>query len=135
MALNASLASRRVVVDGILHTASLGLSRDHATSLIGTRRHHLFDATMNAKIDLNIPRDIKNERVVSDLVQEIRAASQIKDNTKLLCIVLGICRIVNELPHMRDETKGLRITVDAVSDGSALEAKEYNGADYSCKIE
>jgi len=90
---------------------------------------------MSAKIDLNIPRDIKNERVVSDLVQEIRAASQIKDNKKLLCIVLGISRIVNELQHMRDETKGLRITVDVVRDGSALEAKEYNGTDYSCKIE
>ena len=90
---------------------------------------------MSAKIDLNIPRDIKNERVVSDLVQEIRAASQVRDNEKLLCIVLGICRIVNELQHMRDGTKGLRITVDVVRDGSALEAKEYNGTDYSCKIE
>jgi hypothetical protein len=90
---------------------------------------------MSAKIGLNIPRDIKNERVVSDLVQEIRTASQIRDNEKLLCIVLGICRIVNELQHMRDVTKGLRITVDVVRDGSALEAKEYNGADYSCKIE
>jgi hypothetical protein len=90
---------------------------------------------MSAKINLNIPRDIKNERVVSDLVQEIRAATQIRDNEKLLCVVLGISRIVNELQHMRDETKGLRITVDAVRDGSALEAKEYNGTDYSCKIE
>jgi hypothetical protein len=90
---------------------------------------------MSVKIDLNIPRDIKNERVVSDLVQEIRAASQIRDNEKLLCIVLGICRIVNELQHMRDGAKGLRITVDVVRDGSALEAKEYNGTDYSCKIE
>jgi hypothetical protein len=123
-----------VVVEGNLlyHPA---LDFVNATSLIGTWRHHPFDATMSAKIDLNIPRDIKNERVVSDLVQEIRAASQIKDNKKLLCIVLGISRIVNELEHMRDETKGLRITVDVVRDGSALEAKEYNGTDYSCKIE
>lgn len=90
---------------------------------------------MSAKIELNIPRDIKNDRVVSDLVQEIRAASQIRENEKVLCIVLGICRIVNELQHMRDETKGLRITVDVARDGSALEAKEYNGTDYSCKIE
>jgi len=90
---------------------------------------------MSAKIGLNIPRDIKNERVVSDLVQEIRVASQVRDTEKLLCIVLGICRIVTELEHMRDGTKGLRITVDVVRDGSALEAKEYNGTDYSCKIE
>ena len=90
---------------------------------------------MSAKIGLNIPRGIKNERVVSDLVQEIRVASQVRDSEKLLGIVLGICRIVNELEHMRDETKGLRITVDVVRDGSALEAKEYNGTDYSCKIE
>jgi len=90
---------------------------------------------MSAKIDLDIPRDIKNGRVVSDLVQEIRAASQIRDNEKLLCIVLGICRIVNELEHMRDEATGLRITVNVIQGGSTLEAKEYNGTDYSCKIE
>jgi hypothetical protein len=90
---------------------------------------------MSAKIGLNIPGDIKNERVVSDLVQEIRVASAVRDSEKLLFIVLEICRIVNELEHMRDGTKGLRITVDMVRDGSALEAKEYNGTDYSCKIE
>jgi peptide subunit release factor 1 (eRF1) len=90
---------------------------------------------LSAKIDLNIPRDIKNERVVSNLVQEIRTASQIKDNEKLLCIILGICRIVNELQDMRKDTRGLRIIVDAVQGGSALEVKEYNGTDYSCRIE
>jgi hypothetical protein len=116
-------------------SSTLTWSCDRATSLIGTWGHHPLDTSMSAKINLNIPRDIKNERVVSDLVQEIRAATQIRDNEKLLCVVLGISRIVNELQHMRDETKGLRITVDAVRDGSALEAKEYNGTDYSCKIE
>ena len=90
---------------------------------------------MSAKIDLNIPRDTTNEKVVSNLAQEIRAATQIKDNGKMLCVVFGILRIVNELDDLRAEGTGLRIAVDVIRGGSALEAKEYNGADYSCKIE
>ena len=92
---------------------------------------------MSAKIDIHIPRAIDNSRVVSDLVQEIRTASQIRDNAKLLCIVLGISRIVNEIEQedLRPEATGLRITVDVTQGGSALEAKEYDGSDYSCKIE
>jgi len=92
---------------------------------------------LSAKIDIHIPRAIDNSRVVSDLVQEIRTASQIRDNAKLLCIVLGISRIVNEIEqdNLRPEATGLRITVDVTQGGSSLEAKEYNGSDYSCKIE
>ena len=92
-------------------------------------------ASKNAKIDLKIPRGIRNERVVSDLAQEIRTASQIKDNEKMLCVAFGICRILNELDELRAEGTGLRITVDVVRGGTALEAKEYNDTDYSCKIE
>ena len=44
--MNASFASARVVVDGILFYRPT-LDFVNATNLIGTWRHHLFDATMN----------------------------------------------------------------------------------------
>jgi hypothetical protein len=40
-----------------------------------------------------------------------------------------------EVDEMRDEATGLSITVNVIQGGSTLETKEYNGTDYSCKIE
>ena len=92
---------------------------------------------MSAKINLNIPKNVKNSQVLSNLGQELRVATQIRDSVKLLCVVRGICRIMDalEVEEMRDEATGLSITVNAIQGGSTLETKEYNGTDYSCKIE
>jgi imidazoleglycerol phosphate synthase glutamine amidotransferase subunit HisH len=90
---------------------------------------------MSAKIELNIPKGTKTDTVVSNLVEEIRVASQIRDGEKMLSVILGICLIVNTLDEMKGHADGLRILATAVQGGSTLEVKEYAGTDYLFKIE
>jgi hypothetical protein len=90
---------------------------------------------MSAKIELNIPKGIGRDRVISNLVQEIRLATQIRDNERCLSVVLGICRVINELEDMKRYADGLRILATTTLGGSTLEVKEYAGTDYSFKIE
>ena len=59
------------------------------------------------KIQLAIPRHMNDKDVIFTLTDELTTASQIKDRATRLSVVMGVCKIIQEL------SDGLRRTYHA----------------------
>ena len=90
------------------------------------------------KIQLAIPRHMNDKDVIFTLTDELTTASQIKDRATRLSVVMGICKIIQELSDGLRGTyrSGIKITVDSdLPPGSTFSVEEYPGTDYLYKSE
>jgi hypothetical protein len=90
------------------------------------------------KIQLAIPKHMNDKDVIFTLTDELTTASQIKDRATRLSVVMGVCKIIQELSDglRRTYHAGIKITVDSdLPPGSSFSVEEYPGTDYLYKSE
>ena len=90
------------------------------------------------KIQLAIPRHMNDKDVIFTLTDELTTASQIEDRVTRLSVVMGVCKIIQELSDglRRTYHAGIKITVDLyLSPGSSFSVEEYPGIDFLYKSE
>jgi len=90
------------------------------------------------KIQLAIPKHMNDKDVIFILTDELTIASQIKDRATRLIVVMGVCKIIQELSDGLRGTyhTGIKIVVDSdLPSGSTFIVEEYQGTDYLYKSE
>jgi hypothetical protein len=90
------------------------------------------------KIQLAIPRHMNDKDVIFTLTDELTTAGQIKDRNARLSVVMGICKIIQELSDALRGAyhTGIKIIVDSdLPPGSTFSVEEYLGTDYLYKSE